>query len=71
MYPAALNYCGQACYGQYDLNMIDVLGPSPGSLQPALANQHANGSNAGLQYYALHTSIVSELVTGYAPRYPA
>jgi uncharacterized protein (DUF362 family) len=56
MYPAALNYCGQAGYGQYDLSLIDVLGPAISSLQVQ---------------YGLHSSIVSELVTGYAPRYPA
>ena len=69
--PAALNYCGQAGYGQYDLSLIDVLGPSPASLQAALATQHANSSNAGSQDYALHTSILSELVYGYTLRYPA
>jgi len=71
MYPAALNYCGQAGYGQYDLSLIDVLGPSPASLQSALAAQHANSSNAGLPYYQLHPSILSELVYGYTLRYPA
>jgi uncharacterized protein (DUF362 family) len=71
MYPAALNYCGQAGYGQYDLNLIDILGPAPGALQTALATQHANASNAGLHYYQLHPSIVSELVTGYTLRNPA
>jgi len=86
MYPAALNYCGQykkqigtdaggnpvySYLGQYDLNMIDVLGPAPSTLQAALANQHAAGGNAGLTYYQLHTSILSELVYGYTLRDPA
>jgi hypothetical protein len=71
MYPAALNYCGQAGYGQYDLSNIDVLGPTPATLQSALASQHANSSNAGLDYYQLSPDIASELVTGYALRYPA
>jgi len=71
MYPAALNYCGQAGYGQYDLSLIDVLGPAPSTLQATLATQHANSSNAGLNHYQLHPSIVSELVTGYTLRNPA
>ena len=56
MYPAALNYCGQAGYGQYALSNIDVLGPAISSLQAQ---------------YGLHSSIVSELVTGYTLRNPA
>jgi hypothetical protein len=71
MYPAALNYCGQAGYGQYDLNLIDVLGPAPSTLQTALATQHAASGNAGLNYYQLHTSILEELVVGYGRRDPA
>ena len=56
MYPAALNYCGQAGYGQYALSNIDVLGPAISSVQVQ---------------YGLHSSIVSELVTGYTLRNPA
>ena len=56
MYPAALNYCGQAGYGQYALSNIDVLGPAISSVQVQ---------------YGLHNSIGSELVTGYTLRTPA
>ena len=70
MYPAALNYCGQAGYGQYDLNLIDVLGPAPSTLQAALPNQHAASGNTGLNYYQLHPSIAEELVVGYGLRNP-
>jgi len=57
MYPAALNYCGQAGMGQYALSLIDVLGPAIASVQ---------------HQYTLHSNITSgtspQLVTGYAHR---
>jgi uncharacterized protein (DUF362 family) len=81
MYPAALNYCGQylaqdgkTTLGQYNLNLIDVLGPSNSSfasIQNAIATQHANSANNGNNYYQLHPSIAEELVVGYGLRDPA
>jgi hypothetical protein len=78
MYPAALNYCGQAGYGQYDLSNIQLVGPMSGTIQTAtaaiqaaLVSQHAAGGNAGLNYYVLHPSILNELVTGYGRRDPS
>ena len=61
MYPAALNYCGQAGYGQYDLSLIDAFSYAAG-LSPVgsrLSTRQRQQRRPAINTYALHSNIHS------------